>query len=277
MRVKSSDSDLKQLFIYNRSLRDLDTYSKILEIERDWIVRLANATEASAPTFESRAQLLDALHDLLEREEHAPSESVEFFAKQSTREQFKVIIGEFAVDGLTEAQSFFPIIARLPIKSQMAVMRVLIDEFGCGNVDQAHSQLYRNLLTELEMPLDIESYLDGLNDESYAFLNVFYWLSERAPQVEYFLGALAYLEASIPFAFSCYANACARLGIIGSRYYTEHMHIDGFHMKELQIAIRELEAAGELDYKKVWVGTQLASSIIAEAFEAAVAKARKVA
>ena len=158
----------------------------------------------------------------------------------------------------------------------MALMRVMVDEFGCGDADQAHSQLYRNLLAELEMPEDVESYLDTTNDESYAFVNGFYWMAARAPHLEYFLGALGYLEASIPFAFRCWAEACDRLGIVNSRYYTEHMHIDEFHMKEMQTAIRELEAARGLDCRRLWTGIQLASTILSEAFEAAVAKARRV-
>jgi hypothetical protein len=92
--------------------------------------------------------------------------------------------------------------------------------------------------------------------------------------VEYFLGALAYLESSIPDAFRVQARACARLGIANGRYYTEHLHIDTFHMQEMQRAIKECEAAHGLDHTRVWVGAQLLSELIGAAFDAAVARAR---
>jgi hypothetical protein len=48
-------------------------------------------------------------------------------------------------------------------------------------------------------------------------------------------------------------------------------------MREMQTAIREVEDARGLDHRKVWVGMQLASTILGEAFGAAVAKARRAA
>jgi hypothetical protein len=215
-----------------------------------------------------------ALEGLLAGEREGTSAS-RYLADEASRDQFTYVVREFALDGLTEAQNFFPIISRLPIRAQMAVMRVLIDEFGCGNLQQAHSQLYRNLLTELGLPLDLDHYLDHTSDEIYAFLNVFYWLTQRAPDVEYFLGALAYLEASIPDAFIYQVRACERLGITQGRYYSEHVHIDDFHRKEMQLAIREYEAVYPLNPTKLWIGTLLLSELLGTAFETAVQRARE--
>lgn len=273
----STRSDLERLFICNRSVIDAGMLAEVERIERDWIVRRVAEIEAEAPEFPTRSALVRALQDLLERERTEPNESADFLANHATREQFKVVVGEFAVDALTESQNMFPIILRLPIKSQMAVMRILIDEFGCGNLEQAHSHLYSELLAELEMPGEMEAYYDVINDESYRFLNMFYWLTMRAPATEYFLGAFAYFEASIPHAFECWEQACGRLGIANGRYYSEHRHIDMFHMKEMQTAIRELANARGADYKKVWTGIRLAHETVGDAFEAAVAKARRVA
>jgi Iron-containing redox enzyme len=276
MSVSTRD-DLKRLFLLNRWVLDSEQLSEVERIERDWIVRRVAEIEAEAPEFPTRSALVKALQDVLERARTEPSESADFLARQATREQFKVVVAEFAIDALTESQNMFPIILRLPIKSQMAVMRILIDEFGCGNLEQAHSKLYGDLLAELEMPGELEAYLDVINDQSYRFLNMFYWLTMRAPAPEYFLGAFAYFEASIPHAFECWEQACARLGIANSRYYSEHRHIDTFHMKEMQTAIRELANARGADYKKVWAGIRLAHETVGDAFEAAVAKARSAA
>lgn len=273
----TSRAELRELFCHNRSVPDADGYARMLEIERAWIVPRVEELERTAPRLDSRADFLAALRELLAQEEAEPPASAHFLAEEASRAQFAVVVGEFAVDGLTEAQSFFPILQRLPHRSQMAVLRVLIDEFGCGNVEQAHSQLYRDLLTELGMSVDLADYIDQVDAEALAFVNLFYWLAARAPEPDYFLGALAYLEASILYAFRCFADACSRLGIEHGRYYTEHLHIDNFHMKEMQVAIRELDAVRPVDFRKVWVGVRLCSQSIGEAVDAAVAKAQAVA
>lgn len=276
MKTTIREGDLKRLFLYNRSLPCADTVARLEEIELTWIIPLVASVEADTPTLTSRTEWVRALDGLL-AQERVGSTASDYLAERASREQFRMVVSEFALDGLTEAQNFFPAVARLPIRAQMPLVRVLIDEFGCGNLQQAHSQLYRNLLTELDLPLDLNSYVDRTSDEIYAFLNVFYWLTQRAPHVEYFLGALAYLEASIPTAFTYYARACARLGIENSQYYTEHVHIDGFHMREMQAAIREYEAVNGMDPTLVWVGARLLSELIGTAFEVAVERAREVA
>jgi hypothetical protein len=275
MTAELATSPQKELFLLNRSVQDLKSFARILELEKDWVVSHANALELEAPRLSSRAELMAALDALLEREKNSPSETANFLAKHATREQFRVVVQQFAVDGLTEAQSFLPIIARLPIQAQMPMMRVLIDEFGCGNYEQMHSRLYLELLAEMGLPQNLSAYLQGVNDESYAFVNVFFWMTLRASHPEFFLGALAYLENSIPYAFSCFAEACSRLSIAHHHYYTEHLHIDGFHAKETRTALREFDATVGLNYTKAWVGVQLGSMLIGQAFDAAVNLSRQ--
>lgn len=273
---KPTDSPHKQLFLHNRALQSSRVVARIEDLEAAWIEPLVEDLTDRTPALAGRAEWKERLDGLLALErEGSPAGS--YLAEKATREQFTLVVREFALDGLTEAQNFFPAIPRLPIRAQMAVMRVLIDEFGCGNLQQTHSKLYLDLLAELGLPQELESFLDTTGDETYAFLNVFYWLTQRAAHVEYFLGALAYLEASIPDAFAVQARACARLGIERGRYYTEHLHIDTFHMREMQTAIKEYEAERGLDATKLWVGAQLLSGLIGGAFDAAVARAREAA
>ncbi|UXY27148.1 iron-containing redox enzyme family protein [Streptomyces sp. HUAS TT20] len=269
-----TDSPHKRLFLLNRARPTAGTVARIEELEAEWIgPLLARLTERTEP-LATRAEWLIRLDELLTRE-RAGSPAGSYLAEKATREEFTHVVREFALDGLTEAQNFFPAIPRLPLRAQMAVMRVLIDEFGCGNQRQAHSQLYLDLLAELGLPQDLESHLDTTGDETYQFLNVFYWLTQRAEDIDCFLGALAYLEASIPDAFTVQARACERLGIVNGRYYTEHLHIDTFHMREMQLAIKECEAAGGIDPTRLWIGAQLLSELIGGAFDAAVTRARE--
>ena len=266
----------KELFLYNRSVLDANSYKRMLELENSWISELFDSIKSKSKTIKSRTEFQEAFDSLLAEERNAPSDDADYISTQMSLDEFRVILQEFAVDGLTEAQAFFSIIPRLPITAQMPVLRVIIDEFGCGNLQQAHSKLYQQLLAEVGMSTKIGSYLEILNPESYAFLNIFYWLTKRSPNVEYFLGALAYLESMVPFAFKCFADACQRLNIVNSKYYTEHIHIDQFHAKDALRALWEVESAVGLDYTKAWEGVQLASLITAQAFDAALKKAKMI-
>lgn len=274
MLVRTDDSDQKRLYIYNRSVLAPEQYAELWALEQDWVVRRAAEHEQRAPKFGFRIELIDALHELLAEEEAEPSDSERFLAEEATLDQFKVVAAEFAVDGLVESQSHIGILRRLPSRSRMAVLRVLIDEFGCGNDDMEHSQLYRCLLTELGMPIDLDYYVERAGDPSFAYVNLFHWLADRAPAPEYFLGAYAYFEASVLYAFKPFAAAAKRLGIVNDKYYTEHLYIDSFHSKQMQTAIRRLGEHREVDLAKVWVGITLTSEIVGEATTAAITKAR---
>ena len=263
----------KELFLYNRSSLDASSYKKLTELESSWIAEIFDSIPNHSKIISSRKEFQDSLDNLLKQEHEAPSDDADYVANRMSLEEFRVILQEFAVDGLTEAQAFFTIIPKLPIKAQMPILRIVIDEFGCGNLQQLHSNLYRNLLTELGMSTNFETYLDILNSESYDFLNIFYWMTNRASSVAYFLGALAYLESMIPFSFQCFADACNRLNILHHQYYTEHMHIDRFHAKEALLALREVELSVGINYTKAWQGVQIASLVTGRAFEAAIEKA----
>jgi hypothetical protein len=82
------------------------------------------------------------MREFLVDEGKTESANHRFLAWDSSYEQFKHVVREFAVDGLTESLSLLAVVPRLPYRSGMAVFRILIDELGCGNEAQTHSQLY---------------------------------------------------------------------------------------------------------------------------------------
>jgi Iron-containing redox enzyme len=275
MKIEPCDSDLKKLFKYNRMLPTAEIYARIEEIEKPWIAGVLANLEATTRPVASRTEWIDLLNARV-AEEDAGNEATRFLAEEATWDQIRVYVKEFAPDGLTEAQNFFPAVPRVPIRAQMAIMRVLIDEFGCGNINQAHSNLYVKLLEEMDLPTDLESVIAETSDAMFEMLNSFYWLASRAPTPEYFLGALAYLEAAIPGAFAPLARGCERLGIRNSAYYTEHIHIDDFHKKEMQTAIREYEIVHGLNATNLWIGAQLLSNMIGAVVDVVVEKARRL-
>jgi len=272
--TRTTQASLQRLFELNRSVPSAARYREIEAIEAAWLVPILADEEALTPQLSSAPDIAHIIEECIADGASDGRCSADFLANDATREQFRAVVADYAVDGLTEAQNFFAAIPRLPIRAQMAVMRVLIDEFGCGNLQRAHSELYMDLLRELDLPTDLASHLPDMSAETLAFVNCFYWLASRAPDVEYFLGALAYLEAYIPTGFSCFDAACRRLGIKHGLYYSEHIHIDDFHKQELQIAIREYDRAQGCDYTKLWVGMTLLRRLLGESFEAATGRGR---
>lgn len=248
--------------------------SAIDDFERGWIEqRLGEMGETSHPG--SLKELKAALKDRISGEQATPGRSAVYVAERMQLEEFRILVQEFAVDGLTEAQVFYYALPRLPLEAQMPLLRIMIDEFGSGNIKRAHTTLYVELLRELTMPTELEFYLDQTGPASLEFVNLFFWLTLRADDISYFAGALTYLETTIPVFFGCYAQACSRLGVQAHAYYTEHQHIDGFHAIEGQRLLAAMDVCDVLNADKAFRGALLASHITDKAFEDAVAKARK--
>lgn len=267
--------DQRQLYLFNRArLRDPDlTSPAMLEFERRWVAsHVAMLSERPGPR--DLSELRERLALLVEDEQRTVPDSARYVAEHMTLDEFRSLVQEFAIDGLTEAQVFYYVLPRLALEAQMPMLRIMIDEFGSGNLKRAHTTLYVNLLRELGMSTDVAFYCDRIEPACFAFVNLFFWLSLRADDPSYFAGAITYLETTIPVFFECYVQACKRLAIASHAYYSEHQHIDAFHAIEGNNMLRAMQATHTLDAAKAWTGVQLASAITGAAFEAAVAKAR---
>ncbi|MFE2923612.1 iron-containing redox enzyme family protein [Streptomyces goshikiensis] len=273
--IPCTEIDQSRLYDLYSTVPTAAEYEETLRMEERWINPIAEGYRRSAPRFASHTELLRELSAFLSREGMAASDDHRFLAEEATLDQFKVVVAEFAKDGLTESLNLLPVVPRLPYRAGMAVFRVLIDELGCGNDDMAHSELYRELLRELEMPTDAEAYREGYSPQSHAYVNMFHWLASRAPSPEYFLGGYAYFEASVLYGFRSFAQAARRLGLVSGKYYTEHLYIDTYHSKHMRVAIRETAAERGIDLAKVWAGVELTSAIVGDATETAISLARK--
>ena len=113
-----------------------------------------------------------------------------------------------------------------------------------------------------------------MNAASLAFVNLYHYLTKRAPRVDFYLGALAYTEMVIPTSFTSFAAACQRLGIRPRAYFTEHIHIDAYHTRDALLALEAMAAESALDVQAAWMGALLAQTVSDLAFDAAIGKAK---
>jgi hypothetical protein len=260
-----------ELLLHNLGWLSASAETRVLTWERDWMADLVRHVRQQASPIGTVALLHSALEELVYGQ--PPSPASQWLAHEMSREQLQMLMSEYAIDGLTEAIAMFAIIPRLQGTAQSAVMRVLIDEFGCGNPQRVHSELFRKLLHELALPDDLQVYLGTVNEESLAFVNLYHYLTKRAPHVDWYLGALAYTEMVIPVSFAGFATACQRLGIRHRAYFTEHIHIDAYHTHDALLALEAMAAAGRLTVQAAWEGALMAQSVGESAFVAAVRKA----
>ncbi len=268
--------DQRSLFLANRQPLDPAGYAALWHFEEKWLHQQMGQMSAAEPQVNDFDCLQSGIAALCERSAAEVPPSVHFLAEQANRAQFACMVRDFALDGLTEAQSFLAIVPRLPYEAQMPLIRILNDEFGRGDLQRMHSHLYRRLLDELGAPVALEPYLaDGL-DPVFEFVNLFHWMTKRATRVEYFLGALAWFESVVPIYFAPWMRACERLGIVNHDYFSEHIHIDPYHAQAALLACRETARCMPFDYALAWQGVRLAAQITDRAFEAVVARAREL-
>lgn len=264
-------SEQRTLCAFNLGWLPPSAAASTLAWEEQWITTGWQALAQTARPVSSVAELQMALEHLVSQ---PSASSSSWLAEEMSLHAFKTLLGEYAVDGLTEANAMFAIIPRLQGRAQAAVMRILIDEFGCGNPHRVHAALYRQVLQELGLSTDLKLYLHMVNDESLAFVNLYHWLTTRAPRVDAYLGALAYTEMVIPMSYTSFVAACERLGIHQRTYFTEHVHIDPYHTQDALLALNVMAAEDCLDVQEAWRGALLAHEVGERAFTAALRKAR---
>src|SRR5678816_3782585 len=133
-------SDHRQLYQLNRArLQDPAAGpAAALEFERGWIAdHLAALSPRGAPG--DLAALRRQLARLIGDDQGEAPESARYVAERMPIDEFRILVQEFAVDGLTEAQAFYYVLPRLPLEAQMPLLRIMIDEFGSGNLRRAHT------------------------------------------------------------------------------------------------------------------------------------------
>lgn len=237
--------------------------------ESSWLTQVFKELEP----HETGVSSFDCFKKALSKLMPAPSPSDQFISQEITRDQFKIILRQYAADGLTEANAMFYALPKLNGEPQWLLMKILQDEFGGGNFKRTHQQLYKNLLQSVSLPNELSAYIAAINAESYALVNIYYWLTKRAARIDFYLGALAFTEMSIPIAFKPFVEACERLGIQEKAYFTEHTRIDIHHTRLALQVIERLWNTGTLDLNSALLGARLAKLVGERAFDAALRQA----
>lgn len=154
----------------------------------------------------------------------------------------RCLIIQIAVDALNEASALGRTLLGVFGSEQCALMRIFMDEYGLGKLPDKHGTLFEELMTSSGLSKETPHYYYAYLPTSIAMTNYFHYLCCTRAHLFRYLGALFYLEATMPH-FSDELTPVLRQAIgptVITRYLDEHAHIDPVHK---QIAFGDLVAS----------------------------------
>ncbi|MDQ6651812.1 MAG: iron-containing redox enzyme family protein [Acidobacteriota bacterium] len=163
----------------------------------------------------------------------APSGSAEglYFREQMGLAGYRRLLEIASLDGLVEASQLSRTLGGVGNKVHAMMTRLLVEEYGGGRLTRKHSSFFVQMLSELGMNTEPETYFEIVPWEVLAVINHSFLLSERKRFYLRYVGGLLYTEISVPAAFDNYRAAADRLGMSRAArgYWELHIKEDERH------------------------------------------------
>jgi hypothetical protein len=189
------------------------------------------------PKRKSVAEHLRALVDA----DEGPALS-QHMQQHADRSQFEEFVVHRSIYQLKEADPHSWAIPRLDGPPKIALLEIQFDEYGSGDADRMHSELYRQLLRSIDLDDGYGAYIDSVPGITLAISNVMSLFGLRRQFKGALLGHLAAYEMTSSQPCRRYARGLRRLG--GSdaacQFYDEHVTADALHE---QLVMHDLCAA----------------------------------
>ena len=162
-----------------------------------------------------------------------------FLAREATEDQFRAYLAQRAVFHLRESDAQCFLLARLGGRAKAALAEVQYDEFGAGQGERLHADLFARGLSALGMPTDITSYVEAAHPTVLATVNAISLLNLHRRLRGAAAGHFAAFEATSSIPCKLIVQGAERLGLPAEvvDYYSEHVEADAVHE---QVAIHDL-------------------------------------
>lgn len=185
----------------------------------------------------SDAPVPDRLWELIEQDD-GPSLS-RFVQRRANRDQFTEFVIHRSIYQLKEADPHTWAIPRLSGAAKSALLEIQFDEYGHGNLDRMHSELYRRLLRALDLDDSYGAYVDSVPGITLAVGNIMSLFGLHRELRGALVGHLAAYEMTSSQPCRRYAKALRRLGgdDAACEFYDVHVTADALHE---QLAARDL-------------------------------------
>jgi hypothetical protein len=150
---------------------------------------------------------------------------------RATRRQFREFATHRAIYHLREADPHTFAIPRLAGRAKAALVEIQMDEYGGGQVDRMHQELFRLTLRGLGLDTTYGSYVDDVPALTLATNNLMSLFGLHRRLRGALLGHLAAYEMTSTLPNRAYANGLRRLGgdADAARFYDEHVEADAVH------------------------------------------------
>ncbi|MHC2998257.1 iron-containing redox enzyme family protein [Microbacterium sp. HJ5] len=166
-----------------------------------------------------------------------------FLAKEATLEQAREFLIQRSIYTLREADPHSWAIPRLTGRAKAALVEIQSDEYGGGNPDRVHAEIFARTMRGAGLDATYGAYVDVVPAVTLASLNAMSMFGLNRRLLGAIVGHLAAFEMTSSLPNRSYGDAFRRLGFGPdvTDYFDEHVEADAVHE---QIAARDL--AGSL-------------------------------
>lgn len=154
-----------------------------------------------------------------------------YLQREADRGQFVEFTVQRSIYQLKEADPHTWAIPRLSGRAKAALIEIQTDEYGEGDLSRMHSELYRQLLHELELVDDYGYYVDAVPAITLAISNAMSLFGLRRELRGALVGHLAAYEMTSSAPCRRYGQGLRRLGGTDAacRFFDEHVTADALH------------------------------------------------
>ncbi|MEV1288550.1 iron-containing redox enzyme family protein [Micromonospora sp. NPDC049679] len=154
-----------------------------------------------------------------------------YLQRRATREQFCEFVMHRSVYHLKEADPHTWAIPRLGGRAKAALIEIQIDEYGGGQLDAMHAELFRTTMSCLHLDTTYGGYLPQVPAVTLATSNLISLFGLHRRLRGALLGHLAAFEMTSSLPNRRYGNGLRRLGgsPVATRFYDEHVEADAVH------------------------------------------------
>lgn len=246
--VEADNTDLAHLFLQRILYRinrlnlfwydDLEHYKNERSFYLQWV---RNRIEEVWQKWElsqidlAELQQTNVKQGLIERNEadlNPPlSESKAYLRQQISPKGYRHLLMIASVDGLVEASRLSRILGGASNEIQATLIRVLLEEYGNGRLKRKHSTFFAQMMAELELNTEPETYFNFLPWEVLACINHNFLLTECKRHFLRYNGGLTYFEIAGPSIYQDYMIAAQRLQLkeTAMSYWELHIREDERH------------------------------------------------
>ena len=184
--------------------------------------RTVQVPESDRPVPNRLQELVDA--------DDGPSLS-RYIQRDATVEQFHEFVIHRSIYQLKEADPHTWAIPRLSGRAKAALVEIQVDEYGGGNPERMHSELYRKLMRGLGLDDTYGAYLGFAPAVALAISNVMSMFGLRRELRGALVGHLAAYEMTSSGPCRRYAKGLRRVGGSDAAcdFYDEHVTADALH------------------------------------------------